>query len=215
MRAAVAVVNRVLHLHRIAAADRYVHEVSPGQALVIRAGWGEGEQVAYGQLAARARAAAGAAAAPGRCARPRRERARSRRCARRSASRRCSARAATRCCARSSRCARAWTSTRAASRTPRSSSTARSRRASPSCAREGRQDLALRIDELEQLRDGRRRAGAARRAAAAPTVRSPGALERRRGERSRDAGDGSKRDERCARARRLEAALRARTATGV
>src|SRR5262249_21609650 len=30
------------------AADPYVHEVSPAQALVIRAGWGEGEQVADG-----------------------------------------------------------------------------------------------------------------------------------------------------------------------
>jgi hypothetical protein len=47
--AAVAVVNRVLHAHRIASADPYVHEVSPAQALVIRAGWGEGEQVASGR----------------------------------------------------------------------------------------------------------------------------------------------------------------------
>jgi hypothetical protein len=46
--AAVAVLNRVLHLHRIAAADGYQHEVSPEQALSIRAGWGEGEQVADG-----------------------------------------------------------------------------------------------------------------------------------------------------------------------
>ncbi|MEA2335164.1 MAG: hypothetical protein QOG40_1654 [Solirubrobacteraceae bacterium] len=48
IRAAAAVLNRVLHLHRIAAADPYVHEISPDQALVIRAGWGEGEQVADG-----------------------------------------------------------------------------------------------------------------------------------------------------------------------
>ena len=47
-RAAVAVVNRALHSQRIAAANPYLHEVSPAQALVIRAGWGEGEQVAYG-----------------------------------------------------------------------------------------------------------------------------------------------------------------------
>jgi len=45
---AVEVINRVLHMHRIAAADAYVHEVFPTQALVIRAGWGEGEQVAAG-----------------------------------------------------------------------------------------------------------------------------------------------------------------------
>jgi hypothetical protein len=49
VRAAVAVVNRVLHSHRIATADPYVHEISPAQALVIRAGWGEGEQVADGR----------------------------------------------------------------------------------------------------------------------------------------------------------------------
>jgi hypothetical protein len=47
--AAAAVLNRVLHAHRIASADPYTHEISPEQALVIRAGWGEGEQVAYGQ----------------------------------------------------------------------------------------------------------------------------------------------------------------------
>jgi hypothetical protein len=47
--AATAVLNRVLHAHRIASADAYAHEVSPEQALVIRAGWGEGERVAYGQ----------------------------------------------------------------------------------------------------------------------------------------------------------------------
>lgn len=47
--AAVAVVNHVIQSHRIAAADPYVHEVAPGQALVIRAGWGEGEQVADGR----------------------------------------------------------------------------------------------------------------------------------------------------------------------
>jgi hypothetical protein len=47
--AAVAVLNRVLHSHRIASADPYIHEVSPAQALVIRAGWGGGEQVAGGR----------------------------------------------------------------------------------------------------------------------------------------------------------------------
>jgi hypothetical protein len=46
---ATVVLNRVLHAHRIASADPYTHEVSPDQALVVRAGWGEGEQVAYGQ----------------------------------------------------------------------------------------------------------------------------------------------------------------------
>lgn len=45
---AIAALNRVLHFHRIAAADPHVREVAPEQALVIRAGWGEGEQVADG-----------------------------------------------------------------------------------------------------------------------------------------------------------------------
>jgi hypothetical protein len=46
---ATKVLNRMLHAHRIASADPYTHEVAPDQALVIRAGWGEGEQVADGQ----------------------------------------------------------------------------------------------------------------------------------------------------------------------
>ncbi len=49
VHAAVAVVNRVLHTHRIVSADPYLHELSAAQALVIRAGWGEGEQVADGR----------------------------------------------------------------------------------------------------------------------------------------------------------------------
>jgi hypothetical protein len=65
--AAVAVVNRVIHSHRIAAADPYVHEVAAAQALVIRAGWGEGEQVADGRwLHARALPAPGAQGPDGR-----------------------------------------------------------------------------------------------------------------------------------------------------
>jgi hypothetical protein len=45
---AFAALNRVLQAQRIAAADPYAREISPAQALVIRAGWGEGEQVAEG-----------------------------------------------------------------------------------------------------------------------------------------------------------------------
>ena len=48
IEAAVAVVNRVVHYQRLAAADPYAREVSQSQALTIRAGWGEGEQVASG-----------------------------------------------------------------------------------------------------------------------------------------------------------------------
>jgi hypothetical protein len=46
---AAGVVNKVLAAHRIAAADPYVNALSPAQALVVRAGWGVGEQVADGQ----------------------------------------------------------------------------------------------------------------------------------------------------------------------
>lgn len=46
--AAAAVLNRVLWAHRIAGAFPHVQEVSPSQALAIRAGFGEGEQVADG-----------------------------------------------------------------------------------------------------------------------------------------------------------------------
>ena len=49
LSAAAAALNRALYLHRVSAADPYVREVSPAQALVARAGWGEGEQVADGK----------------------------------------------------------------------------------------------------------------------------------------------------------------------
>jgi hypothetical protein len=48
-RAAAATLNRMLYAHRIATADPHVRELSPAHALVIRAGWGEGEDVAYGR----------------------------------------------------------------------------------------------------------------------------------------------------------------------
>ena len=48
---AVAVLNRVLHLQRVAAADHATREVSRAQALVVRIGYGEGEQVADGRWA--------------------------------------------------------------------------------------------------------------------------------------------------------------------
>ncbi len=47
-QAAATVLNRVLWAHRIAGAEAYVHEISPAQAIVLRAGYGEGEQVADG-----------------------------------------------------------------------------------------------------------------------------------------------------------------------
>lgn len=45
---AARVLNRLLWAHRIASAVPHIHEVSPAQALVVRAGYGEGEQVAEG-----------------------------------------------------------------------------------------------------------------------------------------------------------------------
>jgi hypothetical protein len=45
---AAGVLNRLLFAHRIAGAAPHVHEVSPAQALVLRAGFGEGEHVADG-----------------------------------------------------------------------------------------------------------------------------------------------------------------------
>ncbi|HTR88603.1 MAG TPA: hypothetical protein VMG62_00665 [Solirubrobacteraceae bacterium] len=47
--AALAVLNRLLYAQRIATADPYVRELSASQALCVRAGWGEGEQVAEGR----------------------------------------------------------------------------------------------------------------------------------------------------------------------
>lgn len=47
--ATAATLNRLLFAHRIATADPHVGALSPTQALATRAGWGEGEQVAYGQ----------------------------------------------------------------------------------------------------------------------------------------------------------------------
>jgi hypothetical protein len=48
VKEAVAVLNRVVYLHRAATADPHVREVDADQALVVRVGYGEGEQVAAG-----------------------------------------------------------------------------------------------------------------------------------------------------------------------
>ena len=176
----------LLHAHRIAAADPYIHEVSPAQALVIRAGWGEGEQVAYGrwlharELPLGAATAAAARPAGGGC---RRATAR-RRCAPRSASRSCSRRAARRCCARSSRCARAWTSTRAACATPRSSWSAPSPRRCAELRAEGRQDLRAAHRRARAAARGVAAAGAGRDAGRRRRARGGGRAPRARAPRS-------------------------------
>jgi hypothetical protein len=48
--AAIGVLNRALHAHRVATADPYVTEVSPERALVTRVGYGIGEEVAEGRF---------------------------------------------------------------------------------------------------------------------------------------------------------------------
>jgi hypothetical protein len=49
---AAGVINRALHAHRVASADPAAPDVSPARALVIRLGFGGGEDVAEGRYAA-------------------------------------------------------------------------------------------------------------------------------------------------------------------
>ncbi len=196
--AAAAVLNRVLHSHRIASADPYVHEVSPAQALIVRAGWGEGEQVAYGRWL-HARELPGAIAAPrtaagsgGRRRLPG---------ARRTAALRPEERLAEMLAARRTPllCEELTLRARLDLDQGRTAHAAieldRALAAAlPELRGEGRQDLALRIDELEQLR-----AGVARQAQAA--------MPDSEGSPEEDAVRHT--------LERLEAALRARTAPGL
>jgi hypothetical protein len=48
--AAVLVLNRALHAHRVAAADPYATEVSSERALAVRVGYGSGEELAEGRF---------------------------------------------------------------------------------------------------------------------------------------------------------------------
>ena len=50
LAAAVAVLNRALHAHRVASADPYATEVSRERALVARIGYGSGDEVADGRF---------------------------------------------------------------------------------------------------------------------------------------------------------------------
>jgi hypothetical protein len=190
--AACAVLNRVLHAHRIASADPYTHEVSPEQALVIRAGWGEGEQVAYGQWL---HAQELIWSAIERRASPRRRRTRSRSSALRPQERVAvllGARGAALMCEELVLRARLDLDharpAHAAIELDRAFAAAL-----PELRAEKRQDLTIRIAELEQLRDG---------VAAQGRLALPG-------------GDGVPDEDVVRHAlERLEAALRARTATG-
>jgi hypothetical protein len=49
LHSALGVLNRVLHLHRVASADPSARDVSREQMLVARIGFGSGEQVADGR----------------------------------------------------------------------------------------------------------------------------------------------------------------------
>ena len=51
LAAALAVINRALHAHRLAAANPYVTDVTAERALVARVGYGSGEAVADGRFA--------------------------------------------------------------------------------------------------------------------------------------------------------------------
>jgi cell division protein FtsB len=180
---AIAALNRLLHFHRIAAADPDVREVAPEQAIVIRAGWGEGEQVADGlwthavELPWRG---------PGGV---RRKRIGDRAAALRPQERLAvllGGRGAALVCAELA---------------PRAAYAA----ALAELPAEGREDLAIRIAELEKLRDGveaQARAALADLGVEAPDSANDGGLQRLDEEVVRHALG------------RLEAALRARTATG-
>jgi len=64
VHAAVAVLNTVLHAERLVRADPFVREIAAEQALAIRVGYGQGEEVAHGHWAD-ARALPPEATAPG------------------------------------------------------------------------------------------------------------------------------------------------------
>jgi hypothetical protein len=212
VRAVVAVINRVLHAHRIATADPHVHEVSPDQALVIRAGWGEGEQVADGRWA-HARALPWAAHAGG-SGRSRRARGRDR-----SAALRPQERLAAMLGARGS----ALLCEELVLRARHDLDQGRVAHAALELERafalalgelhaEQRQDLAIRLAELEQLQPGVRAQAQAVLARAQATLTQAHATPMQ----ARTARDAVAPDEDVVThaLERLEAALRARTAAG-
>ena len=200
--AATAMLNRVIHSHRIAAADPYVHEVSPAQALVIRAGWGEGEQVADGRwLHARALSSPGGWGSGRSSARARRGPRRDRAWALRPQERLAAllgARSAALLCEEIALRARQDLDherlAHAALELDRAYALA-----VPELHAERRQDLAIRIAELEQLRPGVQ--------AQAQAAQAQAAL-------AQD-GDAPDADVLTHALERLEAALRARTAAGL
>jgi hypothetical protein len=205
--AASAMVNRVVHSHRIASADPYVHEISLAQALVIRAGWGEGEQVADGRwLHARALPIqwSSGRSAPGSGPRPRRDRSWALRPQERLAAL-LGARSAALLCEEITLRARQDLDhgriEHAALELDRAYALA-----VPELQAERRQDLAIRIAELEQLRPG------VQAQAQAALASAEAAADAASGEARGDALD---EDMLTHALGRLQAALRARTAAGL
>jgi hypothetical protein len=215
---ALAVVNRVIHSHRIAAADPYVHEVSAAQALVIRAGWGEGEQVADGRwLHARALtspARAGGASHALRTGRSRPPRARERSWALRPQERLAAllgAREAPLLCEELALRAHGDLErgrlAHAALELDRAFALA-----TLELRAERRQDLAIRLSELEQLRAG---VHAQAQAAEAQAARAATTREERLTAAGPPQGKALDEEILAHGLARLQAALRARTATGI
>jgi hypothetical protein len=212
--AAATIANRVIHYHRIAAADPHVHEISPAQALVIRAGWGEGEQVADGRwLHARALGSPDAWR-PGRASGgarrgPRRDRSWALRPQERLAAL-LGARGAALLCEESVLRARHDLDhariEHAALELDRAYALA-----VPELHAEGRQDLAIRIAELEQLRPAVQAQAQAVLLGAGATTAGPARADARSGEPETTLDE----DGLTHALERLEAALRARTAAGL
>jgi hypothetical protein len=207
--AATAMINRVVHSHRIASADPYVHEIAPAQALVIRAGWGEGEQVADGRwLHARALSSpsgwASSRAAAGARRGPRRDRSWALRPQERLAAL-LGARGAALLCEEITLRARQDLDhgriAHAALELDRAYALAVAE-----LQAERRQDLAIRIAELEQLRPG------VQAQAQAALASSEAAADSASGDAR---GDALEEDVLTHALGRLEAALRARTAAGL
>jgi hypothetical protein len=48
----VGLLNRALHVHRVASADPQAHELTPERAVAVRIGYGDGEEVADGRFSA-------------------------------------------------------------------------------------------------------------------------------------------------------------------
>ena len=161
-QAATDVLNRVLFAHRIAGAAAHIHEVSPAQALVLRAGFGEGEHVAEGLWSSARELLLSASAATAR------ERAAPTGAPCRAVVRSWRAAAVRGACA-----ARAPGPRRQAHRAGRDRAGARLCGRAAELAEETREDLRERIEELRELRPGVAQAACAVIPAETPAMAPP------------------------------------------